>query len=49
MTALRTLPAMNWALAGGIVQGDGGSLMPDDACTRAQIAALLYRAYQGRQ
>lgn len=38
------LPAMNWALAAGILQGDGKNLMPNDACTRAQIVTFLYRA-----
>lgn len=37
------LPAFNWALADGIVQGADGNLMPNDACTRAQIVTLLYR------
>ena len=42
------LPAMNWALAEGIVQGDGSKLMPNDSCTRAQIVTFLFRAYQGK-
>ena len=42
------LPAMNWALAEGIVQGDGSRLMPNDSCTRAQIVTFLFRAYQGK-
>ena len=42
------LPAMNWALSGGVVQGSGGSLLPHRTCTRAQIVTFLYRAYQGR-
>ena len=37
-------PAMNWALAAGILQGDGSKLLPNDTCTRAQIVVLLYRA-----
>ena len=40
------LPAMNWALAEGIVQGDGSKLMPNDFCTRAQIVTFLYRALE---
>ena len=40
------LSAMNWALAEGIVQGDGSRLMPNDSCTRAQIVTLLYRALE---
>lgn len=37
------LPAFNWALASGIVQGANGSLMANNACTRAQIVTMLYR------
>ena len=36
--------AMNWALANGIVQGNGGALMPNETCTRGQIVTFLYRA-----
>ena len=36
--------AMNWALAAGILQGDGVKLMPKATCTRAQIVTFLYRA-----
>ena len=36
--------AMNWALANGIVQGNGGALMPNNTCTRGQIVTFLYRA-----
>ena len=42
------LPAMNWALFTGVVQGSGGRLLPDHTCTRAQIVTFLYRAYQGK-
>ena len=42
------LPAMNWALAEGIVQGNGSKLMPNDSCTRAQIVTFLFRAYQDK-
>ena len=42
------LPAMNWALAEEIVQGNGSKLMPNDSCTRAQIVAFLFRAYQDK-
>ena len=42
------LPAMNWALAEEIVQGNGSKLMPNDSCTRAQIVTFLLRAYQGK-
>lgn len=37
------LSAFNWALAGGIVQGNAGCLMPSSLCTRAQIVTFLYR------
>lgn len=43
-----TLPAMNWALAEEIVQGNGSKLMPNDSCTRAQIVTFLFRAYQDK-
>ena len=36
--------AMNWALANGVVQGNGGALMPNNTCTRGQIVTFLYRA-----
>lgn len=42
------LPAMNWALAEEIVQGNGSKLMPNDSCTRAQIVTFLFRAYQDK-
>ena len=38
------LPAMNWALAEEIVQGNGSKLMPNDSCTRAQIVTFLFVA-----
>ena len=38
------LPAMNWALAEEIVQGNGSKLMPNDSCTRAQIVTFLFRS-----
>lgn len=42
------VPAMNWALANEIVQGNGGALMPNGTCTRAQITTFLYRANLGK-
>ena len=42
------LPAMNWALAEEIVQGNGSKLMPNDSCTRARIVTFLFRAYQDK-
>ena len=38
------LPAMNWALAAGILRSDGQKLMPGDTCTRGQIVTFLHRA-----
>lgn len=37
------LPAFNWALGSGIVQGADDHLLPNDDCTRAQIVTMLYR------
>ena len=42
------VPAMNWALSSRIVQGNGGLLLSNTSCTRAQIVTFLYRAYQGK-
>ena len=42
------VPAMNWALSNGIVQGNGGLLLSNASCTRAQIVTFLFRAYQGK-
>ena len=36
--------ALNWALSANVLQGCGAKLLPNDACTRAQIVTLLYRA-----
>ena len=38
------VPAMNWAVGQGILQGSGGKLLPNDTCTRAQIVTFLYRS-----
>ena len=35
--------AMNWAVAKGILKGDGRRLLPDHTATRAQAAAVLWR------
>lgn len=37
------VPAIQWAVGSGIMQGADGKLMPADSCTRAQIVTLLYR------
>ena len=42
------VPAMNWALSCGIVQGNDGALLPNDTCTRAQIVTFLFRMHQDR-
>ncbi len=40
--------AVAWASARGVVQGMGdGTFRPDDPLTREQIAAILYRYYEG--
>lgn len=39
------LSAFNWALAAQLVEGANGKLMPNGACTRAQIVTILYRAF----
>ncbi len=43
-----TIPAyamepMTWAVASGLMQGSGNKLLPQAACTRAQIVTYLYR------
>ena len=35
--------AFQWAVGAGIVQGNGGNLMPNQTCTRAQAVAFLFR------
>ncbi len=41
------VPAMQWALRFGIIQGtDGGALMPKGQLTRAQAAAMLQRFFE---
>ena len=36
--------AMVWAAKAGIVTGAGGSARPNDACTRAELAVMLWRS-----
>lgn len=36
------LPALCWATDNGIVSGNDGKFRPDDPCTRAEFAAMLY-------
>lgn len=37
------VPAIQWAVGSGIMQGADGKLMPGESCTRAQIVTMLYR------
>ena len=36
-------PAMNWAVAKGIIDGADGSLLPQSPATRAQAAVMIHR------
>ena len=38
------IPAVQWACGAGVMQGSGGRLLPNGACTRAQIVTMLFRA-----
>lgn len=40
------LPALCWATDNGIVSGDNGKFRPDDECTRAEFATMLYNFKQ---
>ena len=39
------LEAMDWAVNAGMLKGDNNCLLPKNACTRAQIVTLLWRAF----
>ena len=39
------LEAMDWAVNAGVLKGDNNRLLPQNACTRAQIVTLLWRAF----
>ena len=39
------LEAMGWAVNTGVFKGDNNRLLPQNACTRAQIVTLLRRAF----
>lgn len=39
------LEAMDWAVNTGVFKGDNNRLLPQNACTRAQIVTLLRRAF----
>lgn len=45
--AAYAVPAFQWACGAGIIEGSGSRLMPGDAATRAQVAAVLQRFCQG--
>ncbi len=36
-------PAMEWAVAQGLLNGSGGQLMPKAGATRAEVAAIIHR------
>ena len=40
------IPAFQWAVGAGIIQGSNGNLMSGQTCTRAQIVTILYRSAQ---
>ena len=37
------IPALNWAIGAGIINGLDGALAPQDGATRAQLATMLMR------
>ena len=39
------LEAMDWAVNAGVLKGDNNRLMPQNACTRAQIVTFLWRVF----
>ena len=39
--------AMNWAVAGGLINGSGDKLMPTARASRAQVAAIIHRYLEG--
>ena len=39
------LEAMDWAVNAGVLKGDNNRLLPQNACTRAQIVTFLWRAF----
>ena len=39
------LEAMDWAVNTGVFKGDNNRLMPQNACTRAQIVTFLWRVF----
>lgn len=41
--------ALERAVENGLLNGDGGKIMPDDNITRAQMAAIIVRAFGGKK
>ena len=41
------VPALNWAVGQGLVNGAGGKLLPQANATRAQVAAIIHRFLEG--
>ena len=39
------LEAMDWAVNAGVLKGDNNRLLPQNACTRAQIVTFLWRVF----
>ena len=39
------IEAMDWAVNAGVLKGDNNRLMPQNACTRAQIVTFLWRVF----
>ena len=41
------IPAMNWAVGKGLINGSGSTLAPKAQATRAQVAAIIHRYLEG--
>ncbi len=41
------VPAMNWAVGKGLINGADGKLSPKASATRAQVAAIIHRYLEG--
>ena len=44
-TPAYALEAMDWAVNAGVLKGDNNRLLPQNACTRAQIVTFLWRVF----
>ena len=40
------VPALQWAVTRGIIRGSGGSLLPRDTATRAEVAQIILNYYE---